>query len=1084
MAICLVLLPFSAFAQTTITGVVRETTGEPIPGASVREKGTTNGSATDVNGKFSFNASSAKATIVVSFVGYETQEVALAGRKNVTVTLKSDDELLDDVVVVGYGTMKKKLVTGATVQVKGEDVAKLNTTNALTAMQATTPGVNITQSSTQPGKGFKVNIRGVGTIGESSPLLIIDGVNAGTADNGLNGLNPNDIESIDVLKDAASAAIYGARAANGVILVTTKQGKAGKVSLQYDGFVGWSNPYKRPATLGAKDYMKIVNETNFNTFGTATDWSSLMNKEIYQKIMGTYVSDDNEQYTNIPNGWDGQDWFNEYRNKNAVQTSHAVSLTGGTDRSKFSMSINYSTNEGILGGSNASDYKRYGGRINSEHVLLRNEKGRDIITIGENISYWYHSSHDLAEGNGYWSIMQNAYKASPLVPAYNAKGELTSYDVDGNGIYTPNLFLNPLQGFYGGEYNSINRYRDFGVGATFFWVVEPIKGLKYRGQLNTGYSASNNRSSSVPFSESSTNNPKVYKLNNGQYQSSSIAFENTISYTFQNLGKHNVDVLVGQSIENSAWNNNLELNMSVNADEAGTLLTKGFKYMWANNFAKENVDGFKGWGDTDSSLASFFGRANWNYDEKYMATVTLRTDGSSNFAKGKRWGTFPSFSAGWDIARESFMENTSSWLDQFKIRASWGQNGNCQIDNFYYLSNIGYSPTDYADFAYKFGSSDDQTVSNTGYTPGAYTKNAANEDVTWETSEQIDLGFDARFLGGRLGLTFDWYNKKTKDWLVQAPISDVYGVVEAPYVNGGDIKNYGFEIALSWRDRIGKDFNYHANVNVATNKNKVTRLGTASGLLGDDVTSGLFQNNMPGYVSLCKVGHPVGYFSGMSYSGIWQNQAQIDAARAEGKAVLPNAVPGDCIWDDFNKDGQITTEGDCHEIGNPHPDVTLGINLGFEYKGFDFGIQAYGAFGMQVMQSYRTACLGSPYETYTTDVFGRWHGEGTSNDQPRLTIGGENNQWVSTRYMQDADFLKIQNITLGYDFKNIWKSSPFSQLRLYFQAQNLMTFTGYTGVDPEVGANGGGGNASWVRGIDQGLYPSARTFILGASIKF
>ncbi|MBQ6750023.1 MAG: SusC/RagA family TonB-linked outer membrane protein [Bacteroidaceae bacterium] len=354
LAVSLVLLPLTAIAQTTISGVVRETNGEPIPGASVREKGTTNGAATDLDGKFSFKVSDAKATIVVSFVGYQTQEFALSGRKNLTITLLTDDELLDDVVVVGYGTMKKKLVTGATVQVKGEDIAKMNTTNALTAMQSQTPGVNITQSSTQPGKGFKVNIRGAGTIAKSSPLLIIDGIVSGTADDGLNGLNPNDIERIDVLKDAASAAIYGARAANGVILVTTKQGKEGKLSLQYDGYVGWSNAYKRPATLGAQDYMKVINETSVNTTGKVVDWASMMPAEIYQKINGTWnpAAGTTEQYPNIQNGWNGTDWWKTYENKNAVQTSHAVSLTGGTDRSKFAMGVNYSSNEGVMGGDN------------------------------------------------------------------------------------------------------------------------------------------------------------------------------------------------------------------------------------------------------------------------------------------------------------------------------------------------------------------------------------------------------------------------------------------------------------------------------------------------------------------------------------------------------------------------------------------------------------------------------------------------------------------------------------------------------------------------------------------------------------
>ncbi len=1048
-------------ATKKITGSVVDAMG-PVIGASVVEKGTTNGTVTDFDGNFALNVKPG-ATIVVSFIGFETQEIKVGNQDNFQITMKDDNAVLEEVVVVGYGVQKKKLVTGATVQVKGEDIAKLNTTNALTAMQASTPGVNITQTSSQPGKGFKVNIRGVGTIGESSPLLIIDGINAGTADNGLNGLNPNDIESIDVLKDAASAAIYGARAANGVILVTTKQGKAGKIQVQYDGFVGWSNAYKVPGTVNAKQYMQIINETNFNTYGTATNWSSLVPQEILNKVN---------------QGWEGTDWFKEYENKNALQFSHAVTLTGGSDRSKFSMSVNYSSNEGIMGGDNASNYKRYGGRINSEHILLKG-KDHDIITIGENVSYWYHRSHDLAESNGYWNIMQAAYIASPLVEPYDTNGNIASYKDNGAG-YSSMIYNNPLNHFLNGGFSSINENRDFGVGATFYWIIEPIKNLRYRGQFNTGYSASNYRSISLPYSASSTSSSANYGLNMSESQSSSFTLENTLSYVLPKLGKHTIDVLVGQSIERSNWSSGMNMSFTVSEENLNSLVRNGWDFNIPANYETQYMTGHGGYDNPmQGSIASFFARANWNYDEKYMATAIIRADGSSNFARGKRWGYFPSFSAGWVITNEKFMESTRSWMDFLKLRASWGQNGNCNIGNFYYLSNIAFSPTDYADYGYKFSSDMISTVDSNVYTTGAYAKNAPNPDVTWETSEQINVGLDARFISGKLGVNFDWYVKKTKDWLLQAPMNEVLGYEEPAMINGGDVKNTGFELALSWRDQIGEDFSYHANVNVATNKNEVTRIANDQGLINGQ-TKALFENSS--YVSRVQEGHPIGYFYGMSYSGIWQNQAQIDNAIANGKAVLDGAVPGDPIWDDFNGDGVIDYDTDRHEIGNPHPDVTLGITLGCEWKGFDFGVTGSGAFGMQVMQCYRTALLANQYNSYTVDAFDRWHGEGTSNKYPRLTVGQIADQWVSTRYMQDADYFKIQNITLGYNFNKIWKGSPFSQLRLYVQAQNLYTFTKYTGVDPEVGSAGGAD--SWARGIDVGLYPSARTFIVGASIKF
>lgn len=1056
----------SAQEPGTVSGTVTSASdGEPLIGASVLVKGTTIGTDTDIDGKFTVKAKKGD-VLQFRYVGYEPSEVKVGDSNVINVMLQENENNLDEVVVVGYGTQKRKLVTGSTFQVAGDQLAQMNTTNALTAMQSQAPGVQITQSSTQPGKGFKVSIRGVGTIGESSPLLVIDGIVSGTANDGLNGINPNDIESIDVLKDAASAAIYGSRAANGVILVTTKQGKEGKISITYDGFVGWSNAYRKPGLLNAQQYMEVINETNFNTYGQALNWSAMVPQAILDKVN---------------NGWKGTDWFDVYRNKNAFQHSHAVTVNGGSDRSKFSISVNYSDQEGILGGSNASNYRRYGGRVNSEHILLKG-KDHSIITLGENISYWYHDSHDLAEGNGYSNVMQPAYTASPLVPAFREDGTPTNFRQDGTG-WNSMIFTNPYEGFLNGQYNSLNKNRDFGVGATLYWIIEPIKNLRYRGQINTGYSASNWRSTSTPFSVSSTSANANYGLQQNAEQSSSMSVENTITYAIPEFAKNNIDVMIGQSVEMSKWATRMSMTFSDSPDDLNSLVMNGWNFTIPSNMA--NMTGYSGYDNPrEGRIASFFGRINYNYDERYLLTAIVRHDGSNNFARGHRWHTYPSVSAGWVLTNEKFMDKVTNVMNFFKLRASWGQNGNCQIGNFYYLSNIGFSPTDYADYGYKFNSNLIQTVQGV-YTPGAYAKNVPNEDLTWETSEQWDLGFDTRFFQNRLAFTFDWYVKKTKDWLVQAPLNAVLGYEEAAMINGGDVKNTGVEMALSWSDNIGADFLYHVNVNAAYNRNKVTRLATASGKIGDAVSNSLFQNSS--YVSLVEVGHPIGYFSGMSHSGIWQNQQQIEDARAAGKAVLPNAQPGDFIWDDYDNNGQIEFDGDRHEIGDPNPDWTLGINLGFTWKGLDFSMAGSGAFGMQAMQCYRTALLANQYLNYTADVLDRWHGEGTSNSVPRLSVGGENNQWVSTYYMQNADYFKLQNITIGYDFARQFKT-PFQQLRLYVQAQNLCTITKYKGVDPEIGSNGGieynGSGAGWIRGVDTGLYPSARTFVVGVTVKF
>ena len=1031
------------------------------------EKGKTgNGVITDFDGKFTLNVNPG-ATIVVSYVGYQTQEVKVGNQSSINITLQEDDALLDEVVVVGYGTMKKKLVTGATVQVKGEEIAKLNTTNALEAMQSSTPGVQITQSSTQPGKGYKVYIRGIGTTGNSSPLYVIDGVAGGSLDD----INPADIESIDILKDAASAAIYGARAANGVILVTTKQGKAGKIELSYNGAMGWSNVYKRPQLLNAQQYMTILDEYFFNTSGAKLNWADYVPQDILNKVN---------------NGWQGTDWWDVFTNKNAQQQNHSVTLTGGSDRSKFAMSYTYTGNEGIMGADRASYYKRHTIRINSDHVLLK-AKDFDAITIGENISIGYNKSHDLAEDGMYWSYIHSLLQTTPLMPQYADNGDIYAYqNADGTPSYgqgwNPGLFSNPWENLSKGGFNSLAESRNFNASATAFLTIQPIKGLRFRSQFNYNWGAGAYRNFGIPRAPAEGSAiVKEYSVNQSAWLNSNFSVENTLTYDLPIFAGHKISAMVGQSFQSTAWSFNIGgSNKVAYGDQLATL--KDWNSAWLSNVKLANATDatLTGKPNDEEYLASWFGRLTWDWNETYMATVTMRYDGSSIFTDGKRWGFFPSVSAGWVVSNEKFMEKTKSWLDFFKIRASWGQNGNKDISKYQYLATIALSG-DANDSGYKFGSTTEWSTSGTPNT-GAYANIVPNPDLTWETSEQLDLGFDARFLNSRLGVNFDWYKKTTKDWLITGPQIAIQGTNPAA-INGGDVENTGFELALSWNDKIGKDFNYNIGVNLATNKNKVTRIANQNHYLNGP--GGVLSQGTE-YVYRAEEGKPIGYFYGMSYSGIWQNQEQIDAARKAGKAVLDNAQPGDCIWDDWNNDGVITyAEGDAcdrHEIGNPNPDVMLGVNIGLNFKGFDFAVNGAGAFGQQIMRSYRS--FGDdPDQNYDTTILNRWHGEGTSNTQPRISATGHQNTiWVSNRYMEDADYFKIKTVTLGYDFKNIWKSCPFQQLRLYVQAQNLYTFTKYTGLDPEVGNSGGG--TGWASGIDLGLYPTSRTYLVGASIKF
>ena len=1049
-------------ATKKITGTVVDAQG-PVIGASVMEKGTTNGTVTDFDGNFTLNVNPG-ATIVISYIGYETQEIKVGNQSNINITLNEDDAVLEEVVVVGYGTMKKKLVTGATVQVKGEEIAKLNTTSALEAMQSSTPGVQITQSSSQPGKGYKVYIRGMGTIGDNSPLYVIDGVAGGNLD----GINPNDIESIDILKDAASAAIYGARAANGVILVTTKQGKEGKIELSYNGSIGWSNVAKRPQLLNAQQYMTIFNEYTFNSSGMMLDWSAYVPQDILNKVA---------------NGWEGTDWWDVFTNKNAVQHNHSVTLTGGTDRSKFMMSYTYTGNNGIMGADQASYYNRHTIRINSDHVLLK-AKDFDVITIGENVSLGYSKSHDLAEQGMYWSYIHSLLQTVPLMPQYADNGDIYKYqDYDGNILYgkgwNPSMFYNPWENLTTGGWQGLTESRNLGVGATAFMVVQPIKGLRWRSQFNYNWNSSVYRSYGEPRSPGSGSSSNLYEVSQSSGFGSGWSIENTITYDLPMLGAHKISAMVGQTFQSSAFGVNLSGSNKVAWGEQLATL-KGWDSAYLSNLQlKQATDmSLSGSPNDEEYLSSWFGRVNWDWNETYMATVTVRYDGSSIFTDGKRWGFFPSVSAGWVMTNEKFMEGTKSWLDFLKIRGSWGQNGNNRISKYQYLATIALSSS----VGYKYASDIETSTSGTPNI-GAYANIVPNPDLTWETSEQLDFGFDARLLNSRLGVTFDWYKKTTKDWLVQGKQVGIMGTNPA-MINGGDIQNTGIELALTWNDRIGKDFGYNIGVNFATNKNKVTRIDNENHYIPGN---GNLLSQGTDYVSRVEEGYPVGYFYGMSYSGIWQNQEQIDAARAAGKAVLDDAQPGDCIWDDWNGDGVIVGKGegagtDKHEIGDPNPDVTLGVNLGLTWKGFDFSVNGAGAFGHQIMRSYRS--FGDdPDENYDTTIFNRWHGEGTSNTVPRISNNGHpNTMWVSTRYMENGDYFKIKSVLLGYDFKHLWKACPLQQLRFYVQVQNLFTFTGYTGLDPEVGSAGGG--LGWESGIDLGLYPPARTFLVGASIKF
>ena len=1031
-------------ATKKITGTVVDAEG-PVIGASVIEKGTSNGVVTDFDGNFTLNVKPG-ATIVISYIGYKTQEIAVGNRSSFSVNLKEDDSVLEEVVVIGYGVQKKKLVTGATVQVKGDDIAKLNTTNALAAMQSQSPGVQIVQSSGQAGSGYKVNIRGIGTIGDSSPLYVIDGVAGGD----INSLNPSDIESIDVLKDAASAAIYGARAANGVILVTTKQGKSGKVEISYDGYLGWQYLAKKPDVLNAKEFMYAQDLIAFNDGQDLKNWAKMLPADIYNSIQnGT---------------WNGTNWLDESYHKGATVQNHAIGINGGNDISAFSGGVSYTNQKGIFGGKNQSDYQRYNVRLNSDHAILK-VKDFDAIKIGENITFSHTTNQGVDTGNMYWNNMHDLLVGNPLIPAYDANGNyMTNAEQQAAGF---NLGSNPPNPLANADTKGLGLHtsKSWNLNMSAYVQIQPIKDLIFKSQFAYRYGSSSYRSMTRIHSNG-TDVATQDGASQSMSQWSQISLENTLSYTRQ-LGLHNVNLVIGNSIQKNTYGE------SLNASGKNNLFESDWNRAWVGNTQNTQLADISigGGPSGDWSLASFFGRASYNYNEKYMAQFTLRADGSSNFARGKRWGYFPSASVGWVITNEKFMEKTASWLDFLKLRASWGQNGNQSISNFQYLMTFGFSAA--SGYFYGVGNHDAPTT-------GGYANVLQNPDVTWETSEQLDLGIDARFLGGRLGLAFDWYNKKTKDWLLAAPILSVYGL-NAPQVNGGDVENKGFEIGLNWNDHIGKDFTYGINFNLAYNKNEVTKINNGEGIIHGP-SNVLIQGSDE--VFQAKVGEPIGYFYGMKTDGIFQNQAQIDAWKAKYTDNIHggNPQPGDIIYVDTNGDNIIDLTDRCN-IGDPHPDFTAGLNLNLGYKGFDFSATATGAFGQQILRSTNNDSNMSDNLSQKL-VYGSWRGEGTSNFLPKLNnLKNINFMTMSEIWLEDADYVKIQNVTLGYDFTRIWKSTPFSQLRLYVAANNLFTFTKYSGMDPELGSDGGS-DYGWAAGIDNGFYPTPRTYMVGVNIKF
>lgn len=1023
--IAVFLATTNAFAQTAkVSGtIINQRTSAPVRGATVTVKNSIRFAIADDAGKFTIEASGGD-ILAITAVGYTSQEVKV-GTGNLTVRLNESESQMEEVVVIGYGTQKKKLTTGANLQVKGDDLQKQSTTNAMQALQGQASGVQITSASGQPGSGFNIVIRGKGTIGNFGPLIVVDGVQGVD----MNSINPADIESIDVLKDAASAAIYGSQAANGVILVTTRTGRQNqKAQITLDAYYGIQNVAKKAHLLDAKEYAVIMNEQAVNS-GKAPYFS-------------------NDVINNLPVN---TNWMDQMFVKNVPTQNYVVGAQGGSAGSVYSTSLGYTSQGGIVGGPNNSNYERYTFKMNSEHSLYGN-----IIKLGEHLTFNNVNSHGIATGGQYSNTLRGAFGISPFLPMYDSTGNFFSADQVGWFPGKPdmawdNASANPYASMYYGSTGRNNSQNLFGDA---YLQIEPIKGLKLRTSLGLNYWSNQSHGFGAPYHLSIF----AIKDTSTVYQSmgtgKTLQFDNTITYDFKVAKDHSFGVMAGSSAIKTKGS-----GMSGNNWDLRVVDLEHAYLDVAQNRAAESDHLTASGGPFENALLSYFGRLQYNFKEKYLFNATFRADGSSKFAPDQRWGYFPSASVGWIASKESFMQNIQA-LDFFKIRASWGRVGNQNVPAYQFLSPISFNQA-----GYNFGPT--EAVN----TQGAYPSRLANPLVKWETSEQTDIGFDATVMK-RFNVTFDYYVKKTRDWLITPAILATAGA-DAPLINGGDVKNTGVELSLNYRNTIGRSFNYSVGVNGSYNKNTIGNIPTNDHILHGN-TNVLFANS--GEFYRAANGMPVGYFWGLKTAGVFQTEAEVgDYKSKAGKSIQPEAKPGDVRYVDLNDDGIIGNE-DRTMIGDPNPDFIFGFNVSLDYKGFDFSLQASGVAGNQLVQSWKGP---GGRGNYSAEILSRWTGPGSSNRIPRVTEEGTNFAQFSDLYVYDGSYLRISTITLGYDFAKIAKKSYLSKVRLYASVLNAFTITKYNGMDPEIGHN------DWFSsGIDLGYYPRPRTMLVGANIRF
>ena len=999
-----------ARAQVTATGVVTDAaTGEPIIGATVLEEGTTNGTITDFDGNFSLTTGK-DAMVVISYVGYKTQQ--LYPKANMQVKLSEDSELLDEVVVTGYTTQRKADLTGAVTAVSGKDLEKQQENNPMKALQGKIPGLNISADG-NPSGAATIRIRGVGTLNDNDPLYIIDGV---PTKSGMHELNPNDIESIQVLKDAASASIYGSRAANGVIIVTTKKGAEGKIRVDLDASVAVQSYVNRMQVLNSEQYGRAlwqayvndgVSDPNTNVLGYRFDWGlnaqgqPVLNNVLLNKYM------DNAGTVPVSN----TDWFSQTTRPGVIQNYNIAVSNGGQKGSSF-FSLGYYKNEGVI---KTSDFDRFSARINSDYKILK-----DYVTIGENFTL-SRTSEVSAPGGFVNSVLQY----HPLLPVYKADGETLAQAPSSSGFPQRE---NPLSIL---ERNKDNRYTYWRIFGNVFVNINPVKGLNIRTTAGIDYAQKKQRFFTYPVMEGVVANDKN-AVEAKQEHWLKWMWNAVISYNLE-IGKHRADFMVGT-----------ELNREIDEWFSGykedyIVLTPD--YMWPSA-GSGKAQSYGGGGSY--SLISFFGKANYSYDNRYLVSLTLRHDGSSRFGKHNRFATFPSVSAGWRISEEKFMRE-ASWLNDLKLRASWGQTGNQDISSTarytIYVSNYGVEENG----GQSYGTSYDITGSNGGHIlPSGFKRDQiGNDDIKWETTTQTNVGLDFSLFRQTFYGSFDWFYKQTKDILVLMDGIGAMGEGSAQWVNAGAMDNMGVELSLGYRNQTKSGFKYDITANLSHYDNKVTKLPETI------AAKGTFGGN--GVESV--VGHAMGSQVGYIADGIFKSQEEID-----NHAYQEGAGLGRIRYRDINGDG-VVNESDQTWIYSPVPAINFGANFYFEYKGFDLTVFFQGVGGVQVItkdykeQTDLWAGVNVANLNKGTRVLEAWSPSNPDSNIPALSTNNNNNETrVSTYFVEDGSFLKLRNIQLGYNLpKSACDKMKMQNWRWFVSAQNVFTIHSakFTGVDPE-----------------------------------